>query len=72
MKVIVQFTQKAEEAKALPILYRHSPGMVLRNRIYVLSEEAVQALKEKGIRFKEITREIDAVHLGGVHPGERV
>ena len=71
MKVIVQFTEK-EEAKALPILYRHSPGMVLRDRIYVLGEDAVERLRQEGIRFKEISREVDSVHLKGVHVGERI
>jgi hypothetical protein len=40
MKVIIQMSE-AEEAKALPILLRDSPGMILPNRIYVVSEEAV-------------------------------
>jgi acetaldehyde dehydrogenase (acetylating) len=71
MKVIVQFTER-EEAKALPILYRHSPGMVLRDRIYVLSDEAVSRLREAGIRFKEITREVDSIHLKGAQVGERI
>jgi len=71
MKVIVQFTEK-EEAKALPILYRHSPGMILRDRIYVLGEEAVERLREAGVRFKEITREVDSVSLKGVQVGERI
>jgi hypothetical protein len=39
MKVIVQLTRQ-EEAKALPILLRHSPGMILPERTYILSEEA--------------------------------
>ena len=68
---VVQFAEK-EEAKALPILYRHSPGMVLRDRIYVLSEEAVECLRQEGIRYKEITREVDSVHLKGVQIGERI
>jgi len=40
MKTIIQMSE-AEEAKALPILLRHSPGIVLPHRIYVASEDAV-------------------------------
>ncbi len=50
MKVAVQFS-KREEAKALDILLRHSPGMILRNRIYVISEEAVRALRRARVKF---------------------
>ena len=41
MKTIIQMSE-AEEAKALPLLLRHSPGTVLPNRIYVVSEEVVK------------------------------
>ena len=56
MKVIVHLIEE-EEAKALPILLRHSPGMVLPRRTYVLSEPALRALREAGIRFSELSRE---------------
>ena len=52
MKVIIRLTEDAE-VEALPILLRHSPGMVLPQRTYVLSEEAFRALREAGIRFAE-------------------
>jgi len=50
MKVIVHMT-KEEEAKALPILLCNSPGMLLPHRTYLLSEDAVKALREAGVRF---------------------
>jgi len=56
MKVIIHLTA-AEEAKALPILLRHSPGMILPNRTYVLAENALNALRSAGIRFSELSRE---------------
>jgi hypothetical protein len=71
MKVIIQMSSR-EEAKALPILLRHSPGMVLPNRTYVLSEEAVGALRNAGIKFTEVSREATAPNLEGVVPGERI
>jgi len=55
MKIIIRLTAR-QEAKALPILLRHSPGMVLPDRTYVLSEEAVTKLRDVGIRFQEISR----------------
>ena len=48
MKTIIQMSE-AEEAKALPLLLRHSPGTVLPNRIYVVSEEAAKRLREAGV-----------------------
>ena len=56
VKVIVQLCVE-EEAKALPILLRHSPGMVLLPRTYVISEDALRALRIAGIRFSELSRE---------------
>ena len=36
MEQVVQFSER-EEVKALPVLLRHSPGVALPNRVYVLS-----------------------------------
>ena len=55
MKVIVYLTAE-EEVKALPILLRHSPGMVLPHRTYVLSEAALRALRDASVRFSELSR----------------
>lgn len=50
MRTIIQMSE-AEEAKALPILLRHSPGMVLPRRIYVVSEDAAKELRKAGVQF---------------------
>jgi hypothetical protein len=71
MKVVIRFTAK-QEARALPILLRHSPGTVLPNRTYVLSAEAVKALHDAGIEFTELGSEADAPGLEGVGSGERI
>jgi len=72
MKVVIQISPR-EEAKALPILLRHSPGMLLAKRTYIISEEATMALRDAGIRFTEISRETNAPGLEeGVVPGERI
>ena len=70
VKVIIQLSE-TEEVRALPILLRHSPGMVLPGRKYVLSSEALGALRKARIRFVEISRETSAPALEEV-AGERV
>jgi len=71
MKAVIQFT-KPQEARALPILLRHSPGAVLPNRTYVLEEDAVAELRKSGIRFVALSGESQAPSLEGVGSGERV
>ncbi len=70
MKVAIHLT-RAQEAKALPILLRHSPGMVLAPGTYVLVEDALKALRKAGVRFTELSREATAPRLEEV-AGERV
>jgi hypothetical protein len=71
MKTIIQMSE-AEEAKALPLLLRHSPGTILPNRIYVVSEEAAKKLREAGVQFTELSRESTTLPLKGVGSGERI
>jgi len=71
MKVIIRLSSR-EELKALPILMRHSPGTVLPGRTYILSEDAVAALRANGVRFTEVSRESGAPGLNGVVDGERI
>ncbi len=71
MKMIIQLSE-AEEAKALPILLRHSPGTVLPTRIYVVSEEAVKKLREAGVQFTALSRESNVPNLAGAGSGERI
>jgi hypothetical protein len=70
MKIIIQLSRE-EEAKALPILLRHSPGMILPERTYVLDEKTVGLLRNAGIRFNQLSREAVAPLLEEV-VGERV
>ncbi|HJS06561.1 MAG TPA: hypothetical protein VJ809_02850 [Pirellulales bacterium] len=56
MSVIIRLTSR-EERRAMPILLRHSPGAVLPDRTYVLRPEAVESLREAGVRFTELSRE---------------
>jgi hypothetical protein len=70
MKVVIRFSQ-SEEAEALPILLRHSPGMILPDRTYILGEDAVRSLHEAGIEFLEVSREASTLSLDGA-AGERI
>jgi hypothetical protein len=56
VQTIIQMSE-AEEAKALPLLLRYSPGAVLPNRIYVISAEAAKKLREAGVQFTALSRE---------------
>jgi hypothetical protein len=53
--VVIRLSQK-EELKALPILLRHSPGTILKGRLYIIREDAARALQDAGVKFKLITR----------------
>jgi hypothetical protein len=69
--MIIQLSE-VEEVKALPILLRHSPGTVLPNRIYVVSEDAAKQLREAGVEFTALSRASNAPTLEGVGLGERI
>lgn len=71
MKVVIQMSED-EEVKALPILLRHSPGMILRNGTYVVTVDAARRLRQEGIEFAELGREAAAPGVEGVGSGERI
>lgn len=54
MDIAIRFSAR-EEAKALPILLRHSQGMAHPDRTYVLSGQAVEALRIAGVVFTELS-----------------
>ena len=49
-ELLIHLTE-AEEVKALPILLRHSPGVILANRVYIVQRSALRALQDAGICF---------------------
>jgi hypothetical protein len=71
MKIAVRFS-KTEELKAVPILMRHSTGMMLPGDVYVISAEAAEALRKAGVRFTEVTSEIAPPGREGAASGERI
>jgi hypothetical protein len=71
MDRVIRFTER-EEARALPILLRHSQGTVLADRTYVLGDSAVEALRNAGITFHELSRIGVSSTTEGVGVGERI
>jgi hypothetical protein len=72
MKLVIRFSAR-DELKALPILLRHSPGMGLPDRTYVVEAEAARALADAGIHYTEVSRDaITPPHLEGAKSGERI
>ena len=71
MNIVLQMTED-EEARALPILLRHSPGMLLPNRTYMVSREAVKQLRQAGVQFIALSRDSSAPSLEEVASGERI
>ena len=71
MKIVVQIAA-SDDAKALALLVRHSPGIALPNRTYVLSHDAVSALSAAGIRFSELSRSDSIPDREGAVAGERI
>jgi hypothetical protein len=71
MNVVVQFTEK-EEVRAIPILFRHSPGTILPNRTYVIDFSAAQALQEAGVSYREIQPQLNLSAIQDISVGERI
>ena len=71
MRVVVQVAAK-DSARAGVMLVRHSAGTALRNRTFIISEEAVRALREAGVKFTEISREAALAAADGDINGERI
>jgi hypothetical protein len=70
MKIVIQVAA-SDDAKAWDLLQRHSRGVALPNRTYIVSEEVLRALNKARVRLTEVSR--DAVLPGvGVAPGERI
>jgi hypothetical protein len=70
MNIVIQISQK-DDAKAWLLLQKKFSGIALPKRTFVLPEEAVRALREAGIRFREISRD-GVLQPKGVIAGERI
>lgn len=68
MSMVIRISPR-DNAKAWALLVRHSPGIALPDRVFVVSDEAVRALRKAGIRFSELAREAG---VSGAASGERI
>jgi hypothetical protein len=71
MSIVIRFTAE-EEAKAIPILFRHSPGAILPNRTYVVDTSAAQALRDAGISFCNVPPQLSFPVIEDLSIGERI
>jgi hypothetical protein len=58
-----------DSAIAWALLVRHSPGVALPDCVFVVSDDAIRALREAGIRFTKLSRE---ANTSGAAAGERI
>jgi len=68
MRVVIQISSR-DSAKAWSLLVRHSPGVALPDRVFVVSEAAVRDLRQAGIRFSTLSRESSLLRAAA---GERI
>jgi hypothetical protein len=68
MRTVIRVSPR-DRARAWALLVRHSPGVALPDGVFVVSEEAVRALREAGIRLSILSREAD---LSGAAASERI
>ncbi len=68
MKTVIRVSPR-DGAKALALLVRHSHGVALPVRVFVVSEQAVRAVRNAGIRYSELSRESG---MSGAGAGDRI
>ena len=56
MKMVIQVAE-SDDARAWALLQRHSPGVALPNRTFVVSDEAVAALRQAGMGFSVLSKD---------------
>ncbi len=56
----------------MPILLRHSIGMALPNRAYVVDTTVAKTLRDSGIIFREVTSQVNLPFIETLPVGERV
>jgi hypothetical protein len=55
VNIVIQVSAK-DSSRAVGILIRHSPGVALPNRTFIIEAEAARALREAGVKFREIAQ----------------
>jgi hypothetical protein len=71
MKTVIQVAE-ADDARAWALLQRHSPGVALPKRTFVVSQEAADGLRRAGIRFHVLSDDARTLTEEGVAVGERI
>ena len=71
MKLVIQVAE-ADDAKAWAVLQRHSAGLALPNRTFVISEEAAEALRRTEVRFHVLSDDPHTLTREGATAGERI
>ena len=71
MRITIRVAAK-DNTKAWGLLVRHSPGTALPENVFVVSEEALGALRKAGIELTEISREPGNPWDQGVTTVERI
>ena len=73
MKQVIQIAE-SDDARAWAILQRHSQGVALPNRTFIVSDEAVNALRQAGLHVTVLSQDSRAFteEEEGVSSGERI
>jgi hypothetical protein len=71
MNVVLQVTE-ADDAKAWDLLQRHSSGVALPKRTFVVSSEAAEALRRAGVLFVVLSSESRALATKGAIAGKTI
>lgn len=71
MKVVIQVAER-DDARAWALLQRHSAGVALPNRTFVVSEDAAAALRQAEVGFAVLSIDTDRATEKGVALGERI
>ena len=71
MKVVIQVA-KRDDARAWAVLQRHSAGVALPNRTFVVSSAAAEELRRQGIEFVVLSDDAAPLKGQGVAAGERI
>ncbi|MCH7726714.1 MAG: hypothetical protein IH991_09575 [Planctomycetes bacterium] len=71
MKLVIQIAE-SDDARAWALLQRHSPGVALPDRTFVVGNEAAVALRDAGIHFSVLSTDAATMTDEGVATGERI
>lgn len=70
-RVLIKVAPK-DSAKAWALLVRHSPGVALPDRTFLVAPEAVKSLRRARVRFTVISTDSAALSPTGAIAGERI